>query len=145
MQREKSSPQGETQAQQTTVEKFSAMALAIVPQGKAIAWLAGAAVVVFLAGYGSALRFSQYRELPAALARIDSAHAARLDALRADVARVRTMADANTSSIGTTRQELQAAARSNQRILCLVEIAVEGERLTPFEYNRRCPTAGGGA
>lgn len=123
------------------MSKAAAALDAAVPRGKALVWLVGVGLVVYSAGWGSALRFSAYRNLPVLVAHMDSTHMARLDSISGSVGQVRAMADANTSSISTTRLEVASAQATVFRMLCLVEIAVQGQTLTPFEIERRCPSS----
>jgi hypothetical protein len=125
-----------------THDKTSETLQQIVPQGRALWWILGVSVFIFLTGVTFGRRTDQYRELPMRVTHMDSVHVALIADLTDRVQAIRTSSDANAASIGTLRLELQANASNQRRLLCLVEIGVTGETLTPFALERRCRPAG---
>lgn len=93
----------------------------LVPTGKGVAWLLGAAISMFLAGMGFTTQVSQYRTLPEAV-----------DSLEVTVAK-------NVQEIQQLQASVDQTARELRRIRCLSRLAATGQTVNPLSIDEVCP------
>lgn len=93
----------------------------LVPTGKGIVWLAGAAISMFLAGVGFTMQFGEYKELPG------------------DVAVLETTVSTNSKDIQELRQTVESTTRELRRIRCLTRLAATGQTVNPLDIDEVCP------
>lgn len=93
----------------------------LVPTGKALGWLAGAGISMFLAGMGFVMQFGEYRTLPQ------------------DVNALEQAVGINSKDIQALSDSVSFTARELRRIRCLSRLAATGQTVNPLSIDEVCP------
>jgi len=110
-------------------EKVEAALVAMLPVGKALAWIVGVACSMFLAGVGF---MAAAGDFTGTLDDVSELRDSIVPELRREVR-------LNTSTIRSLQGDLRDSDANQRKILCLVELQTDAQaqNLTPIAFNRR--------